>query len=264
MKKRKNKMISGIAYLVAIVLIAFAGVSAFKTYSLRSKVKADLKVDKVIQKEVGPVMTKAKDKESDPLKNLNWDEVKALSPNIVAWITVPGTSVNYPIMKADDNSFYLTHDYAGNKNDLGSIFIDYRQLTDFSSKNTFIYGHNVLMDIADAKFTELNGYLKQDFYSEHKQVLIYTPEKVIQGKVLAAHSDTSDTYSNTRKFDSDEAFNDYLAFMVKHSVIKSDINSSDVKKIVTLWTCTSKPGVNSNGKDFKASESRTFVTVSID
>lgn len=260
--KNKRSLITIISYTVCLVFLVVGSITLLSTFKEKEKVNSSIKADKVIQSKVGPKLTK--EVKSKDIPNLNWDEINSISPNIVAWITIPGTKINYPILHGSDNDFYLKHDYNGNRDELGSLFIDYRQLDDFSPLNTFIYGHNVLMDSVDTKFTELNGYLDQDFYSKHKNVIIYTPEKVIHGKIFAAHSDTSDTQSNTKSFNTVEDFNTYKTFMKKVSNIKSDQDVDSVKQLVTLWTCTMKSGVSTNGEPFSKDESRTFVSVAID
>ncbi len=66
-----------------------------------------------------------------------------MNPRIKAWVYVPGTKINYAILQSKDNKFYLHHDEHNKSSISGQIFMDYRNHANFSSKNTFIYGHNM-------------------------------------------------------------------------------------------------------------------------
>ena len=74
---------------------------------------------------------------------VDWESLKAINPDIIAWLQIEGTQISYPVMKGTDNDYYLHHTFEKNYNSAGSIFIEYTNSSDFQDCNTIIYGHNM-------------------------------------------------------------------------------------------------------------------------
>lgn len=91
---------------------------------------------------------------------LDFDNLNSINPSTVGWISVFGTSINYPVVKSSDNSFYLSHSFDKSYNKAGWIFADYRNKFDGTDKNIIIYGHN-RMD--SSMFATLKNTQKQDW-----------------------------------------------------------------------------------------------------
>jgi len=72
-----------------------------------------------------------------------WAALREIGPEIIAWIEVPGTRIDYPIVQGRDNDWYLRHTVSGERNPSGAVFVDYRSAPDFSAPHTIIYGHNM-------------------------------------------------------------------------------------------------------------------------
>ena len=80
---------------------------------------------------------------------VDWDALRAINPDVVGWIYVPGTKVNYPIMHSGDDETYLTRDFYGNEGgwwmaDYGAVFLSGGNRPDFTDTNNIVYGHNLL------------------------------------------------------------------------------------------------------------------------
>lgn len=82
----------------------------------------------------------------------------------VAWIKMGGTHINYPVMQASDNQWYLNHDYYGNDAHSGAIFLDYRNNAQFSDGISIIYGHRMNGDLM---FSDVAKYQDQKYFAEH-------------------------------------------------------------------------------------------------
>lgn len=91
------------------------------------------------------------------------DKVREIYGDIVAWIYIPGTTVDYPVVKGEDNSYYLNHNHNGQYTANGAIFMDSQ--CDSESQNVVIYGHNMNANIM---FTDLMKMKSRDFGLEHK------------------------------------------------------------------------------------------------
>lgn len=74
---------------------------------------------------------------------INFSELLKINEDVVGWIIIEGTSINYPIVKTNDNEYYLSHNILKNKSQNGWIFMDYRNNIDFFDKNTILFGHNI-------------------------------------------------------------------------------------------------------------------------
>jgi len=116
-------------------------------------------------------------------KPIDWDALKAINPNVVGWLYLPGTGLNYPIVQGPDNEFYLTHLFDGSSNSAGAIFLDYENTPDLSDPVNFIYGHNML---GNYMFSEITNFVDPSFMAAHPKIIIFTPDRTITLDVIAA------------------------------------------------------------------------------
>jgi len=105
----------------------------------------------------------------DEPQGIDWAALRAINPDVVGWIEVPGTTISYPIVQGTDNDHYLYHTFTGARNASGAIFLDHRDSPDFHSR-AMIYGHNVRNG---SMFAPLLGWVGDIF-------LIHTPEDVMK------------------------------------------------------------------------------------
>jgi len=91
---------------------------------------------------------------------LKFDELQKKNKDIIAWIYCENTPINYPVLRCEDNSYYLNHLPDGQYNKNGSLFVDYRCSSNFSDFNTIIYGHNMK---TEKMFGSLTNYKRQSY-----------------------------------------------------------------------------------------------------
>jgi sortase B len=166
---------------------------------------------------------------------VDFETLKAQNEDIVGWIYCPDTNINYPIVQGESNQEYLRRSHTGDYNHNGSIFMDFRNLPDFSDFNNIIYGHNMGDGVM---FGSLKKYAKQDFYEKHPTMWILTPDKAFRLDLIAAMVTPSD--SETYELFS---YMDDLHARMEYAVSKSDfdagqIDISQIQQVVTLSTCT--------------------------
>lgn len=170
--------------------------------------------------------------------SVDFDALLEQNADTVAWIRFDEPSqINYPVVKSADNTDYLTKTFVANDNKLGAIFMDYRNNSDFSDRNTFIYGHH--LNVGGEMFSELLQYEDESFCKEHPNFYIYTPDgKVRMYMIFSAGvvKDTADNYNIT--YESDEAFTEYLNICKESSNYQVDVELNAQSKIVSLSTCT--------------------------
>ena len=116
--------------------------------------------------------------EATPLDTqIDWDALYAINPETVAWIYIPGTDINYPIVRADNNEKYLKTNFEGEVNwavSYGAIFLDCNCQSDLSSQNSYFYGHNMNNG---AMFAQLAKLADEQAFNECRTVYLYTPEQ---------------------------------------------------------------------------------------
>lgn len=170
--------------------------------------------------------------------SVDFDVLLEENEDTVAWIRFDEPSIiNYPVVKSADNSDYLTKTFTANDNKLGAIFVDYRNASDFSDRNTFIYGHH--LNVGGEMFSELVEYEDESFCRENPYFYIYTPDgKVRMYTVFSAGvvKDTAENYNIT--YNSDEDFENYINLCRESSNYQVDVEVNAQSKIVSLSTCT--------------------------
>lgn len=119
-----------------------------------------------------------------PDKNLDWDALHAQNPDIYAWIYIPETEIDYPILQhATKQDYYLDHNLDGSTGYPGCIYTQIRNSKDFTDFATIIYGHNMK---DGTMFQNLHNYEDKTFFEENPYIYIYTPDKVFVYQIFAA------------------------------------------------------------------------------
>lgn len=176
-----------------------------------------------------------------PQKNIDWDELKSINSDIYAWIYVPGTNIDYPILQhPTDDSYYLSHNMDGSKGRPGCIYTEKANSKAFTDYNTIIYGHNMK---SGAMFRTLHNFEDSTAFDTDKYVYIYTQDKVFIYEIFAAYTSDASHILHKYAFDSAEHMQSYLDEALKQAAnngyIRKDVNVTGESAIVTLSTCTS-------------------------
>jgi len=165
---------------------------------------------------------------------VDFKSLMAVNSDIVGWLFIPDTPVSYPLLHGSDNHKYLNTTFDNKNNIFGSIFLDYRNDSDFSDMNTIIYGHNTSND---TMFGSLKAFKDQDFAEDRLSVHIIREDSVLVYEIFTIYETlaTSDTY--IIGFVSSDSYKSYIADMTSKSII--DIGAPpDLEPIITLSTCT--------------------------
>lgn len=172
-------------------------------------------------------------------RKINWGKLQKKNGDIIAWIEIPGTKVDYPVMKCLSFSYYLHHDVEKKSNILGSIFVQPDTAEDFSDSHMVIYGHNM----RDRQmFGSLHSYESKSFWKKHKEVYIYQPGRVIQAKIYSVFDtpDGTDTYRT--EFDTLDEWKEWIAMTVAKGYYDTGIEPQESDQIITLSTCSNGRG----------------------
>lgn len=154
--------------------------------------------------------------------------------DVVGWLYLPDTVINYPVVQGASNDTYLRHMLNGKYNVAGSIFVDYRNSEFGSESNYIIYGHN-MQD--GSMFGSLVKYKEASYYDEHPVVYFITPEKSYLLELYAGFvtNSRSDTYTITHTADT---LSEYMARVKTQSTFNSPVEYVEGDRVVTLSTCS--------------------------
>lgn len=159
---------------------------------------------------------------------INWDKLCSINKNIIGWIEIPGTIINYPILYSD-GLYYINHDFENNINRNGSIFVLNQNFMD--TDEICIYGHNMKNG---TMFANLANYLNQEFFLNHNKIYIYTKQKTYEGQIFSAYSKgVKEEEKQIKSLD----FSEKIEYYKSQSTYKQNTEINN-KKIVKLITCS--------------------------
>ena len=165
---------------------------------------------------------------------VDFARLSEINPDIVGWIYIEGTNINYPVVQGTDNSYYLKRLFDGTYNSSGCIFLDYRATSDFSDRHSIIYGHHMKNK---TMFSGLMNYKDQAFYDEHSVALLVTPTAYYKIQFFSGY--VSDTWSDAWDLSFDEyEYISWLNDIQRRSCFETDHTPTAEDRIVTLSTCT--------------------------
>ncbi|WP_249029343.1 class B sortase [Tannockella kyphosi] len=164
---------------------------------------------------------------------VDWDALIEVNSDVVGWIQIPDTNIDYPILLGETNDTYIRTDINMNYSTAGCIFMEMSNAGDFSDDNTILYGHNMAND---SMFGDLQEYVQDSsFYEDHSLVYIYTPDGLVSSyRIVSVHyiDATSSLYATTIN---DEA--GYRSLMTNSNKISSVLSDYDLDNVLMLSTC---------------------------
>ena len=173
---------------------------------------------------------------------IDFDFLRGENQDIIGWIQVDGTKIDYPILyDTTYNVYYLNHNYKGTRTAGGSIFVLGENASDFTDFNTVVYGHNML---DGSMFAQLHQFRKKDFFDSHGQIILYTPDRKLTYQVFAAYRRDNLNIIANNDFSTEAFKTEYIESIYSHTAVANfnpeyEVKSSD--RILTLSTCIGNP-----------------------
>lgn len=252
-KQRKNKKVTLIIIIIILILSAL-GVVGFivwdnfnteKSYKeLATEVSVETQATETAVTDVSvETQPTTKKKSRNPI---DFDELNKMSDEIIGWIKIPDTNVDYPIMQSKkSDSYYLHKDIYGNYKYAGSIYIEYCNDADFLDRVTLMYGHNMLNG---SMFANLHKFSDTEFFNSHEYFYVYKEGRKLTYQVVSAYIYDDRHIMNSFNFAEDEVFENYLDYIQNpRSVAKNVRTELDHPltvddHILTLSTCLNGGG----------------------
>ncbi|KYG29336.1 class B sortase [Alkalihalobacillus trypoxylicola] len=176
------------------------------------------------------------DKDFNNNENLrkSFDPLLAINKDIVGWISIDNTRIDYPILQSNDNDYYLNRNYLLEESRAGSIFMDFRNDISELGLHTILYGHRMK---DGTMFADLKKYLQQDYYEENRYFYFDTLYDSYEIEIFSAYTTTTDFYYIETNFEDQSNYLHFIEEIQAKSMIKSEVTVEENEQIITLSTC---------------------------
>lgn len=240
--RNQKKKVNQIILIIRIISIVVIIISLYYIYNWYIDNKNSNEIVKEIFNEVeisNEEVIVDNSMQTDIVK-IEYEKLLNINSDTIGWIKVPGTNINYPVVQAKDNSFYLNHSFDKLYNKSGWIFADYMNKnlkSDELDKNTVIYGHN---RENNSMFGTLSNVLRNEWRkdSENQYINFSTINKDMIWKVFSTYTIDSEDYYIQTKFASDKEYETFLKTLKNRSTYNFGVSLSSEDNILTLSTCT--------------------------
>lgn len=240
---------------VILVIIFMIGINYYKNYvdeqhylGIENNLKEIIKVNQKKTEEENPLdVIEPGDEDlttttttTTTVYDIQYEKVfstlQEINKDTIGWLTVNNTRIDYPVVQAKDNDYYLRRDYYQNKNRHGWIFMDYRNNPDELNENTIIYGHNLANQ---TMFGTLRYALNSYWYkkSANQIITFNTPNENMKFQIFSIYTiPTTNDYLDIT-FPTTDAYQAYIHLVKGRSIYDFNIEVTTDDKILTLSTC---------------------------
>jgi len=230
-----GKIIASILTFVVIVVGGFFVYNSFLAPTTKTEKQNDVKVTQKAEKPSYTVSAEEKKYLKD-----RFDKYSAINKESIAYVNIPGTELDEPVVQTTDNATYLDKTFdGGNVPYLGTVFMDTDNKKDFSDHLTWLFGHARGSKVGDHRmFNDVNYFDKQEFFDKHPYVVIETPERKYYYEAIAMIIVPETTAFYRTSFDDDKDFETQLSAVYDEAQIKKpNVKVSAKDKYLVLSTC---------------------------
>ena len=165
---------------------------------------------------------------------VDFESLAQINSDVVAWIYVPDTKINYPVVQGKDNEYYLNHLFTKKVNSSGSIFLDCGAEGDFSDRNSVLHGHHMKNG---SMFAGICNYKDASFYEDHPTGMLLTPHGNYEIRFFSGYVCGNDADAWQAGF-TDGEYAEWLDQCIRRSYFEADVAPSIEDRIITLSTCS--------------------------
>lgn len=227
----KIKIILIVIFIIGLIYIGIYLYQCYKDKLNNSNILSNITINK---EEITPTKTE---------KMLQLEELKKQNDDIVGWLEIEGTNINYPVMQTTNNEYYMTHNYKKEYSAEGSIFLDKDYNWDKPSTNLLMYGHN---NKNGSMFQNLMNYKDEEFYKQHPIINFTTINEdkkyeiiaVFYSRVYYKNEKNVFRYYYFLNADNKEEFDYYINESKKASLYDTGKTAEYGEQLLTLSTCS--------------------------
>lgn len=229
--------------LIVLCLLCIGGMALILLNDQEEETSAQIQQEMLQEEFVDNTDDEEQMEEAEPEKAdlpIDFAGLQEINPEIYAWIRVPDTNIDYPILQHldDDQGYYLTRDIYGESQQAGSIYTEYYNSRDFQEPNTVIYGHNMKNG---SMFHNIRYFTKQEYFDEHEELYIYLPDKIMKYQIIACYEYDDRHLLGSFDFHDEEVYAQYLEDIMNprsmYAMIREGVELTTEDKLVTLSTC---------------------------
>ena len=238
MKKRK---------VIALVLLGLGmlcgAVGIMKYIEEKNAGKEYEEIKEEVTKEVQEKQADTSDEKEAPKMPIevpvDFTALQQRNPDVYAWIQIPNTAVDYPILQSStDNAYYLNHTIDREEKREGAIFTENFYTKTFEDPNTVIYGHDMKNG---SMFQSIHNYMDRSFFDTNRDITIYMPDQILHYKIFAAYLTDNKHLLMNYNFWNQEEYKQYLDSIFSkrdmNAFVDTSMEVTNEDKIITLSTC---------------------------
>lgn len=224
-----KKILNILMIIIGIVCVFGIVYSLYNIFNWKKDVDSNKKLKIDIEKKI------KFDEDTDKI-NIDFNALKAQNSDTVGYIKVNGTSIDYIVVKSNDNDYYLNHDFNKNYNSAGWIFADYRNKLDTTDKNIVIYGHNMR---DGSMFGTLKNILKSEWQNDtnNREITLVTELGQYKYQVFSVYSRNAEDYYINTDFNTQEEYINFINEIRSRSIYDFGVEVNENDKILTLSSC---------------------------
>ena len=228
-KKNNNRIISYIFLIIFITMMIFSGTKIFIW------VKENIESRKIISS-LEDVISIDNKINSGNKYSVDFEKLKKMNSDTVAWIKVNGTNIEYPVVKTNNNDFYLNHNFNRAYNGAGWVFMDYKNKLDGTDNNIVIFAHNRR---DGSMFGSLKNILTEEWQEDKSNFLIpfITENQKLEYEVFSVYKIEKEEYYITTNFKNDVEFQEFINKVISRSDKDFGIEVTTKDELLTLSTC---------------------------
>lgn len=230
MKKKRVKIIVNLFIILCLALLIYSIVNITIWYIGKKRNEA-------INEEIKEIITNPSNNEVVETYNIDFEKLKEKNKDIVAYLKVNNTNIDYVVVHGNDNKYYLKHNLYKEYSVFGSIFIDYRNKLDGNDKNLIIYGHNTR---DGSMFGTLRNAATKNWYENEENHIInlVLEDRVLTYQVFSSYRIKVEDYYISTNFKDNNEFNKFVNKLKSRSVYNYQVPVDGNDSILTLSTCT--------------------------
>lgn len=244
-KNRKN-LVHKLIFWVLIVMVVVSAVSVVNRYLQDKRAEEEYRRLAELAKQTteavteAPVETAETQEETVPeteapyISPIDFEALAEVNPDVIGWIRIPDTNVDYPIVQTVDNDKYLHTSFEGEESVAGAVYLDFESDSDMLGFNNILYGHNMKNG---SMFKDIVKYKEQSYFDAHKYFEIYTPERTIRLKAISCYYAKAEPIVRKTRFKTRESYEAFVKEMIKPCAWY-EMPEFPIDSLYTLVTCS--------------------------
>lgn len=218
-----NRILSIMAGILILLMLSYGVYSLWDTYKIYANSFADEELLKFRPTDAG--------EDNPTLKDL-----KKLNPDVKAWIQVPKTNIDYPVVQGQDDMEYINKNVYGEFELSGAIFLSCLNKDDFSDPYNLVYGHNMKNG---GMFADVADFTNKEYFETHQKGKLYLTDATRKIRFFACMKVTA---ADAKIYHPDgyrkENLKDLLDYIQANAVQYRDVNVADENSLIALSTCS--------------------------